>query len=211
MKNEYSVPKLTLSDLYNENIVYNSRPSYALNPWLTTEEHQSNFLTGREMIIAKDMPIVVHEASITDKLQQLFDFIGKKIPKHLYTFRDRETYERLLQEIINKEGKKIYFQYIENNDIVDDEAYAIDKDVFVALNNKSRIPEWTNHKYLPDREIVSIRDFKGRIKDWDYPFVIKPGDELPTAGGYGVMICYNDEDLEKATQRIFEAAHATDN
>ena len=24
------------------------------------------------------------------------------------------------------------------------------------------------------------------------------------------MICYNDEDLEK-TQRIFEAAHATDN
>ncbi|WP_145422170.1 L-aspartate--L-methionine ligase LdmS [Staphylococcus hominis] len=211
MKNEYNVPKLTLSDLYDENIVYNSRPSYALNPWLTTEEHQSNFLTGREMIIAKDMPIVVHEASITDKLQQLFDLIGKKIPKHLYTFRDRETYERLLQEIINKEGKKIYFQYIENNDIVDDEAYAIDKDVFVALNNKSRIPEWTNHKYLPDREIVSIRDFKGRIKDWDYPFVIKPGDELPTAGGYGVMICYNDEDLEKATQRIFEAAHATDN
>ena len=83
MKNEYSVPKLTLSDLYNENIVYNSRPSYALNPWLTTEEHQSNFLTGREMIIAKDMPIVVHEASITDKLQQLFDFIGKKYQKHL--------------------------------------------------------------------------------------------------------------------------------
>ena len=41
--------------------------------------------------------------------------------------------------------------------------------------------------------------------------LIKPGDELPTAGGYGVMICYNDEDLEKATQRIFEAAHATDN
>jgi hypothetical protein len=34
MKNEYSVPKLTLSDLYDENIVYNSRPSYALNPWL---------------------------------------------------------------------------------------------------------------------------------------------------------------------------------
>ena len=34
MKHEYSVPKLTLSDLYDENIVYNSRPSYALNPWL---------------------------------------------------------------------------------------------------------------------------------------------------------------------------------
>ena len=35
--------KLTLSDLYNENIVYNSRPSYVSNPWLKPEEHQSNF------------------------------------------------------------------------------------------------------------------------------------------------------------------------
>ena len=120
------------------------------------------------MIIAKDMPIVVHEASITDKLQQLFDLIGKKyrIFIHLEIVkRMNACYKRLS---IKKE--KIYFQYIENNDIVDDEAYAINKDVFVALNNKSRIPEWTNHKYLPDREIVSIRDFKGRIKDWDYPF-----------------------------------------
>ena len=182
--------------MYNENIVYNSRPSYALNPWLTTEEHQSNFLTGREMIIAKDMPIVVHEASITDKLQQLFDFIGKKYQSIFIHLEIVKRMNACYKRLSIKKGK-IYFQYIENNDIVDDEAYAIDKDVFVALNNKSRIPEWTNHKYLPDREIVSIRDFKGRIKDWDYPFVIKPGDELPTAGGYGVMICYNDEDLEK--------------
>ena len=52
----------------------------------------------------------------------------------------------------------------------------------LALNNKARIPEWTNHKYLPEREIVSINDFKARIK-MGFPFVIKPGDDLPTAGG----------------------------
>ena len=45
----------------------------------------------------------------------------------------------------------------------------------------------------------------------DFPFVIKPGDDLPTAGGYGVMICYDEEDLAKATQRILEASDATDN
>ena len=28
-----------------------------------------------------------------------------------------------------------------------------------------------------------------------FPFVIKPGDDLPTAGGYGVMICYDEEGL----------------
>ena len=49
-----------------------------------------------------------------------------------------------------------------------------------------------------------------RIQSWSYPFVIKPGDDLPTAGGYGVMICYNDEDLEKAKTRIKEATEATE-
>ena len=44
----------------------------------------------------------------------------------------------------------------------------VDKETFVALNNKARIPEWTNHKYLPEREIVSINDFKARIKEWDF-------------------------------------------
>ena len=44
-----------------------------------------------------------------------------------------------------------------------------------------------------------------------FPFVIKPGDDLPTAGGYGVMICYDEEDLAKATQRILETSDATDN
>ena len=78
------------------------------------------------------------------------------------------------------------------------------------MNNKARIPEWTNHKYLPEREIVSINDFKARIKEW-ISLVIKPGDDLPTAGGYGVMICYDEEDLAKATQRILEASDATDN
>ena len=36
-------PKLTLSDLYNDDVVYTSRPSYISNPWLEPEEHQSNF------------------------------------------------------------------------------------------------------------------------------------------------------------------------
>lgn len=208
--NEKSL-RLTLSDLYNENIVYNSRPSYVSNPWLKPEEHQSNFLTGREMLIADSMPMIVHEASITEKLDQLFNLVGKKVPTNTYQFKNRETYEALLNRIVKEEGKDIYFQYIHSEDVVSDKCYAVDKETFVALNNKARIPEWTNHKYLPEREIVSINDFKARIKEWDFPFVIKPGDDLPTAGGYGVMICYDEEDLAKATQRILEASDATDN
>ena len=41
----------------------------------------------------------------------------------------------------------------------------MDKTLFVALNNKARIPEWTNGKFLPKREIVSVEDFEEVIKN----------------------------------------------
>lgn len=75
--------------------------------------------------------------------------------------------------------------------------YALDKTLFVALNNKARIPEWTNGKFLPKRKVVKIEQFENEIKNWEFLLVIKPGDDLPTAGGYGVMICYHDADLQK--------------
>lgn len=208
-ENVYS-PKLTLSDLYNDDVVYTSRPSYISNPWLKPDEHQSNFLTGRELLIANQFPVIVHEASVTSKLETLFKEVGKQIPPHIYQFRDQQTYESLIKKLAYENNKKLYFQYIHDDDVLEKSYYALNKDVFVALNNKARIPEWTNGKYLPKREIVPIESFKDAIQNWQYPFVIKPGDDLPTAGGYGVMICYNDHDLAEAQKRIEEATEATD-
>ena len=136
--------------------------------------------------------------------------MGNKYLNIYINLRIKETYEALIKQLAHEKGKKIYFQYIHDEDILEKEFYALDKDIFVALNNKSRIPEWTNYKYVPKRDIVPIEEFETRIQSWSYPFVIKPGDDLPTAGGYGVMICYNDEDLEKAKTRIKEATEATE-
>ena len=38
MNNKVNGPFLTLSDLYNDDIVYTSRPSYVSNPWLKPDE-----------------------------------------------------------------------------------------------------------------------------------------------------------------------------
>ncbi|MGX0848905.1 hypothetical protein ACUW8U_002040 [Staphylococcus auricularis] len=194
-------PKLTLSDLYDSNVVYTSRPSYTSNPWLEPAEHQSNFLTGRELLIANQMPVIVHEASVTDKLSQLFDAIGFSIPDSIYRFHDQESYESLIQRLALNEDKKIYFQYVHGDEVLDAAHYALNKETFIALNNKARIEEWTGGRYLPRRQIVTLEDFDGVIKEWDFPFVLKPGDDLPTAGGYGVMICYDE------AKRIWKKHH----
>ena len=58
--------------------------------------------------------------------------------------------------------------------------------------------------------MVKVEAFEDAITNWAFPFVLKPGDDLPTAGGYGVMICYDDEDLIKAKSRIEQAKDETD-
>lgn len=203
-------PQLTLSDLYDSSIVYTSRPSYVSNPWLEPEEHQSNFLTGRELIIANQMPVIVHEACVTNKLEILFETVGKSMPSNIIQFNNQRSYEQVIQDFALNDNKKIYFQYIHGEDIVNKAHYALNKDVFTALNNKARIPEWTNYKYLPKREVIAIDDFEHAVSFWEFPFVLKPGDDLPTAGGYGVMICNNERDLEQAKTRIEQAKSETD-
>lgn len=199
---------LKLGELYAKDVVYTSRPSYISNPWLEPDEHQSNFLTGRELLIA-DMPVIVHEASVTWKLRTLFSHVNQTIPSNTYTFHDKESYESLLQKLTQQDQKRIYTQYVHGEDLIAPEHYTMDKQVFIDLNTKSRIPEWTNGKYLPQREVVEIDRFQEALKHWQFPFVIKPGDELPTAGGYGVMICYNQSDLNRAIKRIENAKEAT--
>lgn len=199
---------LKLGELYANDVVYTARPSYISNPWLEPNEHQSNFLTGRELLIA-DMPVIVHEASVTEKLRTLFSHVNQTLPENIYTFKDKTSYEALLQTLTQQEQKRIYTQYVHGEDLIAPEHYAMNKQVFIDLNTKSRIPEWTNGKYLPKRQVVKIEDFQEELKHWDLPLVIKPGDELPTAGGYGVMICYNQSDLEQAIARIENAKAAT--
>ncbi|RIL82073.1 ATP-grasp domain-containing protein, partial [Staphylococcus equorum] len=126
---------LKLGDLYAKDVVYTARPSYISNPWLEPNEHQSNFLTGRELLIA-DMPVIVHEASVTEKLRTLFSHVNQTLPENIYTFKDKASYEALLQNLTQQEQKRIYTQYVHGEDLIAPEHYAMNKQVFIDLNTK---------------------------------------------------------------------------
>ncbi|WP_353422855.1 ATP-grasp domain-containing protein [Staphylococcus xylosus] len=210
MKNSQSKnTTLTLDDLYGSNVIYTSRPSYGSNPWLALEEHQGNYSTGRELIIAGQTPILVHAACVTNKLSLLFKTVGIKIPSNILKFENQTTYEKLIKKSAYEFNKKIHFQYPHEPEILKNEYYSLDKETLIALNNKTRLHEWTGYKYLPKREVVTVAEFENSVSNWEFPFVIKPGGDLPTAGGYGVMICYNNEDLKNTKQKISKASHIT--
>lgn len=200
---------LTLSNLHGTGVAYTSRPSYDSNPWLSNEEHQSNYLTGREILIADQLPMLVHQASVTEKLTSLFELVGLEIPENIFTFDDKYSYECLIQQLAYEDGNKILFQYPHSEDVLSNRHYGVDKDLFIALNNKSRLAEWTNNKYLPDREVINIEHFSSAMSRWSFPFVLKIGDDLPTSGGNGVMICHNNNDLKSAKMKISNAQNVS--
>lgn len=200
---------LTLSNLHGTGVAYTSRPSHDSNPWLSNEEHQSNYLTGREILIADQLPMLVHQASVTEKLTSLFELVGLEIPENIFTFDDKYSYECLIQQLAYEDGNKILFQYPHSEDVLSNRHYGVDKDLFIALNNKSRLAEWTNNKYLPDREVINIERFSSAMSRWSFPFVLKIGDDLPTSGGNGVMICHNNNDLKSAKMKISNAQNVS--
>lgn len=194
---------LVMKDLYGDKVMYSSRPSYTFNPWLQPEEHQSNLLSARELLIAQ-MPVVVHEATVTDKTEALFNAVGFDMPTGFRVYDTRESYEQVLRDAV-LDGEKIFFQYAHEEELVPGDKYVVPRDNFLALNNKSILDKWTKGKFLPKRDVVAIEDFEDTVRKWELPFVIKPGDEHPTAGGYGVMLCYTQEDVERSIKRVREA------
>ncbi|TDM00782.1 L-aspartate--L-methionine ligase LdmS [Macrococcus carouselicus] len=203
MNNFLSRRPLTMHQLYGDHVIFTSRPSFEKNPWLTTEEHQANMLTARELLIA-DMPVIIHEATVGEKSRALMQAAGMEFPSSYRTFKDAESYAERLREA-EAAGEKIFFQYTHGEEFVEPSTYYIDKELFVALNNKMKLAKWTKGKFLPKRKVVPVRQLSEELQKWDYPYVIKPGDDHPTAGGYGVMICYNSQDRDKALSRIQEA------
>ena len=63
------------------------------------------------MLIANQFPVIVHEASVTEKLEQLFKLVGKQIPEHIYKFKNKETYEALIKQLAHEKEKDLFSIY----------------------------------------------------------------------------------------------------
>ena len=75
-------------------------------------------MTGRELIIADQMPVIVHQASVTKKLERLLELIGKPMPTNIYTFMIKLRTKNN-KKLAKQDNKRIYFQYIHSESILE--------------------------------------------------------------------------------------------
>lgn len=187
-------PKYTMRDIYGD-VVFSARPAHEINPWMPSNE-KLNALSARETLIA-DVPVLVHEATQTDKAKKLFDLASIPFPEQPYTYKNKEEYNAILKQW-GDEKKEVVLQYIHGKKTIDRDAYWMDAKLLNYLNSKAYLREIVPEKYVPEREVIDSKDLEKALEHWELPFVLKPGDETPTAGGYGVQICHTEEQLAEA-------------
>lgn len=187
-------PKYTMREIYGD-VVFSARPAHENNPWMPSVE-KLNALSGRETLIA-DVPVLVHEATQTDKARKLFQLAGLQFPEQPYVYDSKKEYDDVLKRW-SADRQQIVLQYIHDEDTVDRDAYWMDAELLNYLNSKAYLRDIVPDKYVPEREVVSSKELEQALTHWELPFVLKPGDETPTAGGYGVQICHTKEQLAVA-------------
>ncbi|KKI92901.1 hypothetical protein WQ54_06905 [Bacillus sp. SA1-12] len=187
-------PSYSMQDIYGEGIIY--------NPKLYAEDYQHysgdllslDALTGRELSVVGNTPVVCHAACTTKPALRLLKKAGLKVPPVLYTYQNEDEYIEALK-LLSSQNKKMIFQYPHPEGRVSTELYRVDPKVLAYLCDKRNIPELVPAQHIPKRRMMSLEQILEEKPQ--LPFVLKTGDGRPTSGGYGVLLIKDEKQLEE--------------
>ncbi|MBS4219483.1 ATP-grasp domain-containing protein [Bacillus sp. FJAT-49711] len=187
-------PSISIHNIYGDGFIYNSK--------LYSEDYQHfskdilslEALTGREMTVVEDTPVICHEATATKPALRLLEKAGLHIPNKLYTYRTEDEYLALLSHLQHNH-KKLIFQYPHPNHVASSELFWVDPKILTYLCDKRSIPHIVPVEHVPKRKMMSIKEIMQRMPK--LPFVLKTGDGRPTSGGYGVLLVTEEKQLHE--------------
>ena len=187
-------PALSVRDIYGNGFIY--------NPKLFSEDYQHfsgdilslEALTGRELTVVGDIPVICHAAVATKSALSLLEKAGLHIPSKLYTYRSENEYATLLS-LLHERNHKLIFQYPHPRHIAPSDLSWIGSDVLSYLCDKRNIPHLVPTEHVPQREIMSFEELMQ--KKPKLPFVLKTGDGRPTSGGCGVLLVKEEKQLQE--------------
>ncbi|MDQ0242878.1 hypothetical protein J2S09_000414 [Bacillus fengqiuensis] len=185
-------PSHSMQDIYGKGFIY--------NPKLYAEDYQHfssdllslEALTGRELSVIGDVPVVCHAGTVTPPALALLHKAGLHIPPVCYTYRNDEEYMEVLNNLY-KQKKKLIFQYPHPEEKVSSELYWIDPEVLAYLCDKRNIPELVPAENVPERRMMGLDQILEEKPE--LPIVLKTGDGRPTSGGCGVLLVKEEKQL----------------
>lgn len=192
-------PATTLAALYGDAMVFVPRASFTPYGWLPTDPSVLDFLTGGQLTVAGDMPVVCHEAVATEWIVDVLEDAGLDVAPNRLVYRDRDDCATLLRGL-GRRTRSLVFQHVLPPQEVPDDAYWIDRELLAFLNNKGNLGRLVPAELCPRRRLVALDRLCTEPRA--LPVVVKAPSEMSSGAGFAVTICHRDEDLQVAAARF---------
>jgi hypothetical protein len=190
-------PSHSIQSLYGQGYIYNPKLYSKDYSHFSSDVLSLEALTGRELSVAGDVPVVCHAGTVTEPALRLLRKAGLEVPGVLYTYRNEEDYLELLQQL-EEQNKKVIFQYPHPAEKVSPEMHWVDPDVHAYLCDKRSIPDLVPEGHYAGRKMMSLEEIlEEKLK---LPLVLKSGDGRPTSGGCGVMLVHAEQQLQRVDE-----------
>ncbi|CAI6291178.1 hypothetical protein NRS6120_14360 [Bacillus subtilis] len=193
-----------LSRVYEKSTILNPRASFADYGFLPRNPVKFDILTGRELLVAGEMPVLCSSAVQSELVIRSFHRMGIPFSGNRIVYYDAKDYYSKLEFICNQ-NKKMVLQHVHPSYELDSKSYWIKPETLSFLNNKGNIDVLVPPKYVPYRRKVPFHKLESALHNMQLPAVIKAGIGLPTGGGYGVYICWEKKDIKSVLDMFTNA------
>lgn len=196
-------PLLTLHKIFGPGYIVNGRGSYHNSQWLPGQVSQDS-TSGSLLAVAGEFPMTCHKDVSRASCLSILQTAGLQVGQNLLTYEDEKSYYELLQDL-QKEGKRVVFNYSHLPNEFNEAQYWIKRDLLLYLNNKRNLGELVPKPYVPRRKLLSIDQLLNNDElPFEFPYVVKAATDQPNGGGLEVVICKTPADLQQA-KKLFQS------
>jgi len=151
-----------------------------------------------------DMPLVCHQATVTPPALEFMHLAGLSPPKNLLPYSTGSEAIALARQRIEL-GERLVFIYPPLPGVGTADELLVPVTAYGVFNDKRRIPEFVDEKYLPKRQIISRQKFT-ELKDLlpEQPVFVKAGVEGASGAGQDVRYCPDESAWQEAIQFYHE-------
>jgi len=194
-----------LSDVYRPGLVHDPVPCFHAPGWLPAAREILDSLSGGQIALAGDVPVICHRAGSHAGVLQLLRDVGYRAPTRLLQYETQSEYAGILRGL-ESDGARLAVAHVHAENALDANAYWIPRDLLCRLNNKGELGRIALRESLPRRECVDAAEFAARpAPDGALPLAVKVASPLSSGAGFGVKLCRTPEDWACA-QRDFRSS-----
>jgi hypothetical protein len=186
-----------MSEVYGPGHVYVPRAHDATSEWLPGDACALDGLTGGQLVIAGDMPVVCSNGFNTRAAVDLLALAGLKPARTRVHFRSGGAVAALDDATAADPTSKLVFQHAFPPEAAHSTRAWIDPSLLRYLNNKASLGDLIQPEHLPERRVVDRAHFFESEPE-ALPLVLKAVSDHSSAGGSGIMICRGEADLRSA-------------